>query len=139
MYKICICLCVMLFHIACKHTHDIDPLLKEAYDIQHEAIHIGEDALELINKKIADSNTSISNDSLKMYALAIEGWKKEMIEVPGIVHDHDGHNHADHHHGPPNESGALAAQLTPLENKNLQEGWKQVIVGIFTELKNIEK
>lgn len=123
--------------IQCKNGSD--NTLREALEIQDEAIHIG---MELSDRMDSLMIADTSQENLKAIGniyIQLKNWENEMIPIPGMKHEHDhghghgkdtthhagdGHDHHEHHghvHANPDE---IAAQLTPEENKEMQIAWK---------------
>lgn len=128
-----------------------DPVLKEAMVIQDEAIHLGMEVDKMIGEVMV-SDTARENllftGSLKSKLLQ---WKKEMIIIPGMKHDHDhddhshggegdhaGHDHGDHQHLQGDVKG-FASHLSPFELKEVQVEWKNEILKLKEELENYKK
>lgn len=131
---------VLMFTILSCKENKIDPLLLEADEIQHEAINIGIKADSILDARMAEGANKWNIDSLRMIKSSISKWRNEMIVIPGIGHSHDnhdhgdhgheGHSHGDHDHGESN----VAAQLSPIEIKKVQEEWKAAIILIYDTL-----
>ncbi|MBK8054376.1 MAG: hypothetical protein IPK35_14210 [Saprospiraceae bacterium] len=144
LWKTLSCAFILFIFYSCKHTHDVDPLLVEADRVQHEAIALGEMADSILDARLAQGKNAWNIDSLKLLKSEVANWKIEMVGVPGIHHDHDhseheGHDHAhaheghDHTHDHGNQD--IGAQLSPAENKKVQEEWKIRIEQVLSTLK----
>jgi ABC-type Zn2+ transport system substrate-binding protein/surface adhesin len=133
---------------ACKeHNHDVDPLLKEALNIQDEAIHLGMDVDTILLAKLAQGAAGQDIAKIQRLKAAYESWKVSMVTIPGLKHDHDhgdagheghdhsGHNHEGHDHSHDHGKEEVATHLTPAEHKKVQEEWKAAIVAIRDSLK----
>jgi ABC-type Zn2+ transport system substrate-binding protein/surface adhesin len=84
---------ILLF--GCKKTSD--PTLAEALAIQDEAIHMGMDLNKEIGEMMSSDPTVENLSALGKIKTDLMMWKKQMIPVPGMKHDHDheGHDHKD--------------------------------------------
>lgn len=143
--KIVLTLSLISFALfACKHKHDVDPLLLEADKIQHEAISLGEKADSILDARLAQGSNVWNIDTLRLLKSEVAQWKLEMVGVPGIEHDHDHHDHEgedhthdhshDHGHNHDHGNQEIGAQLSPAENKKVQMEWKQRIESIVSSL-----
>lgn len=132
---------IFIIFVSCKHTHELDPLLVEADKIQHEAIALGVIADSILDLRLSQGANAWNIDSLKLLKSEVANWKLEMVGVPGVDHGHDdhnheGHNHEDHNHDHDHNHGnqEIGAQLTPAENKKVQEEWKARIEKVLSIL-----
>lgn len=145
----CFLMTVILFQ--CKSGEDA--VLKEAFTIQDEAIHMGMAFSKELDSLMISDTSKANLTKLGGFKIRFKQWEKEMIPVPGIVADHnhdhghshdtthqagDGHDHQDHAghnhghvHANPEE---ISAQLTPAENKEMQIEWKLRIEEMAKEL-----
>jgi hypothetical protein len=129
--------------IACKeHKHDAEnPIMRQALNIQDEAIHIGMEVDSLILSRMAQGGAGTEIAKLQSFKKQIEIWKHNMVIVPGLAHDHDhaGHNHGDEHaghdHGHDHSKEDVAAQITPEDQLKVQQEWKSAIVAIKDSLR----
>jgi hypothetical protein len=113
--------------IQCKNKAVTDPLLLEASEIQHEAIHIGEELEMALTQALASDTTAAGQDKYNTIMEALNDWKKNMIEIPGIEHDHN-HNHGHHDHS--HSTSDAASHLTPEEMKSVQTEWKNAVLAL---------
>lgn len=128
----------LLLFAACQSDKK-DPLLEEAAQYHNEATKI-QASLEPRMKQIdslktvlsarntPDALTSIARlDSLKK---AFEVWEENLVEVPGMPHDHH-HDHAEgeHHH----HSDATLKDLPPRQMRDLQQEALNSIRAIQTQ------
>ena len=118
---------VVVFTSGCKGKSQTDPVLLEAFDIQHEAIHIGDEVESMIKEGMANDTTAAGKEKYSILMEAYTDWKNNMVEVPGVEHDHSGHDH-DHSHS--HSASPAAAHLTPEEVKQVQTEWKNAITAI---------
>ncbi|MBK8621259.1 MAG: hypothetical protein IPN79_05725 [Saprospiraceae bacterium] len=143
-------LLVVIFAFSCNQGPD--PALKEALTIQDEAIHIGLDLeKQLDSLMISDTSTTnlMTTGNIKG---RIKMWRKVMIPVPGMKHDHvhegeekkegspatkeqDDHHHG-HVHANPEE---ISAALKPEEIRDIQIDWKKEIEKLKAELEAYRK
>lgn len=121
-------ICIFLL-TDCKDKAQTDPVLQEAFDIQHDAIHIGEEVESMIKEAMAGDTTAEGKEKYEILMEAFNDWKKNMVEVPGVPHDHSGHNH-DHSHG----GSQAPTHLSPEEIKQVQTEWKNAILAIKESL-----
>lgn len=148
----------LFFSTGCKKGND--PTLGEALVIQDEAIHMGMDIEKEIGEMMSSDPTPENLSVLGKLTIDIMQWKKQMIPVPGMQHDHDhdgldpkknkkdtsasreenheGHDHEGHdheNHGHLKSTNAeIAATLTPEEIKLIQTDWKKELLKIKAEL-----
>lgn len=128
---------ILFFHVSCKHSHDVDPVLLEADILMHEGMALGIIADSILDARMAQGANEWNLDTLRKLKSEVANWKAEMIGVPGVGHDHhhhenDGHHHDhDHNH---NHDHELGAQLTPAEIKKVQQDWKSRIEVILLKL-----
>jgi len=87
-------LCMVLSQ--CTTSKKQDSLLVEAARIHNEAVALAERLETHLNQLAKD--TTYKTDSLVTWRIAIENWKRNLVEVPGNE-SHDLHQHADHDHG----------------------------------------
>ena len=133
---------IFIILVSCKHTHELNPLLVEADKIQHEAIALGVIADSILDLRLSQGANAWNIDSLKLLKSEVANWKLEMVGVPGVDLGHDNHNHEGHNHEGHNHEGhnhdhgnqEIGAQLTPAENKKVQEEWKARIEKILSSL-----
>ncbi|MEZ4903133.1 MAG: hypothetical protein R2822_15940 [Spirosomataceae bacterium] len=102
-----------LFLVACGDKKD--PLMEEAGKIHLEAMAIEEGlheqiegidslkvALDEKRKTITDAAATASLDStvamLDAVANSFETWEENLVEVPGLAHEHHHHEGEEHHH-----------------------------------------
>lgn len=120
-------LLLLITAIHCKNKAATDPVLLEASEIQHEAIHIGEELEMALTQALASDTTAEGQDKYNTLMEALKDWKKNMIGIPGIEHDHDhDHGHHDHSHS----SSDAASHLTPEEMKSVQIEWKNAVLAL---------
>jgi hypothetical protein len=112
---------ILVFH-SCKHSHDLDPVLKEAQIIQDDAIHLGIRVDSIIDSKLLIAKDSTSIQLLHQIKSEIATWRSNMVDIPGSKHKCN-HDHGEHVH----LKGSDASHLTPAENKKVQKEWKAVI------------
>jgi len=76
---------------ACKHHHNVSESLKQAFEMQKEALKIASEVDSLA--------MTLSNDSLKSSILTAKSeWMKQKISIEALeLHDHSKCNH-DHSH-----------------------------------------
>jgi hypothetical protein len=142
---------VLIFVLSCNQKNSV---LQEALTIQDEAIHIGMDLeKELDSLMISDTSTTnlMTTGNIKG---RIKMWRKVMVPVPGMKHDHDhshegegkkegspeGKEHDDHHHGHVHANPEeMAAALKPEEIRDIQIDWKKEIEKLKAELDAYKK
>jgi ABC-type Zn2+ transport system substrate-binding protein/surface adhesin len=136
----------MLF-VACKeHKHTAeDPTLREALNIQDEAIHIGIAVDSIITMKMGEGAAAQNIPQLQSIKKQVEAWKHNMVIIPGLKHDHDhsdhashdhaGHDHAGHDHGHDHSKEDVAATLSAADQLKVQTEWKAAIVALRDSLK----
>jgi hypothetical protein len=115
---------------ACSSGTNKDPLLEEAAQYHSEATRIQEvlepkieqiDSLKrVLSKQLTPTRAArmVTLDSLKT---AFEEWEKNLVEVPGMPHDH-GHSkgeHAHHHHTDATLKNLPADQMRDLQREML--------------------
>ena len=77
---------LILLIFACKHKHqEASPELKKAYKIQLSALKLNNE----LEYKIKNSNHNIPSELIQVK----EVWLKNMVEIPGMDHDHVNCNH----------------------------------------------
>ena len=115
MWKPILGLLLLLVVSSCKHTHEPpSEELQKAYAIQQEALAIH----TAIEKSGAEIPAGL--DSRKTQ------WLKDMVEIPGMDHDHSNCNH-DH--------SRQTISISDTEMIAVQQAWKDSIVSISTALK----
>ena len=131
-WKTLSCFFILFIFYSCKHAHEVDPLLVDADRVQHEAIALGVMADSILDARLAQGKNTWNIDSLRMLKSELANWKIEMVGVPGVHHDHsnhEGNDHAhdhvhDHAHDHDHGDQEIGGQLSPAENKKVQEAWK---------------
>lgn len=99
----------------CKHNHKpASAELVKAYEIQQEAL--------TIHKEIEKSNTLLSPEISQRTKV----WLENMIEIPGMDHDHSNCNH-DHHR--------QTISITDSEMLTVQTAWRDTILSIKNDIK----
>lgn len=116
MWKSVLSLVTLLVALSsCKHNHaPPSEVLQKAYAVQQEALKI--------NKELDASVEALPPD----IAQRKEEWLKNMIEIPGMDHDHSNCNHD---HTRPTIS------ITDEEMLGVQQAWLESIVDIAAEAK----
>lgn len=113
--------------IQCKSKATVDPVLLEASEIQHDAIHIGDELESMLKDAMAKDTSADGKDKYNVLLTALKDWQNNMVEIPGIEHDHDhGHHNHDHSH----KASDAAAHLTPEEMKQVQIEWKNAVIAL---------
>jgi ABC-type Zn2+ transport system substrate-binding protein/surface adhesin len=135
-YKVMSIILMSVLLINCKNKTEeqtkVDPILQEALSIQDEAIHIGMELDSILDAKMAEGSFAQNIDSLRILKSAVNDWRNNMVEIPGVEHDHHGHDH-DHSH---DHSGIEAsAHLSPEDIKKVQLEWKAAIDVIRSSIK----
>jgi len=106
---------LMLLATSCKHNHKPPSAeLQKAYAIQQEALQIA--------KSIDEQSTDIPTN----IAARKKVWLENMIEIPGMDHDHSNCNH--HHHRP-------TISITDAEMLAVQQAWRDTIISIQNDIK----
>lgn len=129
--------------VACGPSSDKkDPLLLEAADYHNQAIGIMEvvepqlDRIDSLKTVILASNTPAAKasvatlDSLKA---AFSEWENNLVEVPGMPHDHS------HEHGPHKHADATLNDLPANQMRDLQREMLSNIRRIQTRLDQVTK
>ncbi|WP_080054237.1 hypothetical protein [Spirosoma aerolatum] len=92
---------------ACSSSDKKDPLMEEAAGYHQQATEIQEtvepkieqiDSLKkvILAQKLPDAPARVATlDSLKT---AFEEWEENLVEVPGMPHEHHHHGEGEHHH-----------------------------------------
>ncbi|GAB3325407.1 hypothetical protein GCM10027299_23480 [Larkinella ripae] len=118
-----IALSTMLF-IGCSTSEKKDPLLEEAARFHHEATQIQaavEPKIEQIDSlKTAlggrpDPTAAAIGNTLDSLKKAYEHWEENLVEVPGMPHEHHHGEHAHHH-----PADATLKDLPPGQMRDLQ-------------------
>jgi hypothetical protein len=135
-YKVMSIILMSVLLVNCKNKTEeqtkVDPILQEALSIQDEAIHIGMELDSILDAKMAEGSFAQNIDSLRILKSAVNDWRNNMVEIPGVEHDHHGHDH-DHSH---DHSGIeAAAHLSPEDIKKVQLEWKAAIDVIRSSIK----
>ena len=108
-----------VMHIACKDSSSKDPVLKEAFEIHKESVHIAAKAVEAWEKLPA-------NDSMRFqFDTTLQDWGENLVEVPGFHYHHDG---LGHHHG------RTPLKLVPNDMLLLQKEFKDSIESIYERI-----
>lgn len=117
---------VLALLMACSgHNHEkVSETLKQAQNLHKESI-VRYNALK--SKLDSLENIYPNKEAFQPLSTALNTWHNDLVEVPGLPHDHEGH---DHDHEPPpelTEEQHLAVQQEMLEHlKNLEDQYDQL-------------
>lgn len=134
-YFILVCTALLCLGISCKHNHSTDPKLKQALQIQDEAIHLGMAVDSLIIHRLKGGDAPQDIEKLRRLKKQYDMWQANMILIPHVEHAHDHHHHDGHsHHDHDHSKEDIATQLTPDEQIKVQMEWKQAITQLRDSL-----
>ncbi len=131
---------------ACSSSDKKDPLLEEAAQYHNQATEVQEtiepkiEQIDSLKTVFAAQKTPVNAariatlDSLKT---AFEEWEKNLVEVPGMPHDHK-HDHGKHEHKH-NHADATLKDLPAEQMRDLQRETLNNIKQIQTRLEVVSK
>ncbi|CCH55098.1 hypothetical protein BN8_04333 [Fibrisoma limi BUZ 3] len=119
-------LCVGIF--SCNSTEKRDPLLEEAALYHNEATEIQAiiepkidqiDSLKTILVKSPKQDATATVATLDSLKTAFEEWEENLVEVPGMPHNHNHNGPAHHHHNDATLKDLPADQMRDLQRETL--------------------
>ena len=115
--------------VACSTTDKKDPLLDEAARYHQEATQLQGivepqieqiDSLKTVLTTQRRPNATVTVATLDSLKTAFESWEENLVEVPGMAHDHaHGGKHDHHHHADATLKDLPAEQMRDLQRETL--------------------
>ncbi|UHG89881.1 hypothetical protein [Spirosoma oryzicola] len=132
--------CLLLAFAACSDKSAADkPLLDEAAKYHNEAIEVQEQVEPLVDQvdsvrtllvKKATPEAKSTAQSLDSLKTAFEAWEENLVEVPGMKHEHHEHSSGKHHHHNHNND---AKDMSADQMRDLQREFLTNIKAIQTQ------
>lgn len=122
----------LLFLMAC-HSHEHDPVLKQAFEVHQVAIQTHDSLSNELNTLQAQSLKPEDQSEWKRLNSASEQWEESLVEVPGFEHA-EGHDHDHHHH---HHGGEALQDLPPSEMLRIQQALLKEVKDLLEQTRGL--